>query len=105
MYSMRTRRWTKEQLIVAVKESTSIRQVLFKLGLIEAGGNYEQIKKVIAEEKLEISHFSGKGWRRGRLVPKKPLIPLEHILVQESRFQSFKLKKRLFREGVRKPVC
>jgi len=44
---MKRRTWTENQLKQAVKESFSFRQVLLKLGLREAGGNYEQIKKYI----------------------------------------------------------
>lgn len=58
---MKKRRWTKEQLIEAVSKSTSYRQVLNKLGLVEAGGNYSQIKKYIHELSLDIIHFTGKG--------------------------------------------
>jgi len=39
------KKWTVEQLKKATKESKSLRQILTKLGLIEAGGNYQQIKK------------------------------------------------------------
>ncbi len=40
------RSWTMEQLKMAVKNSTSFRQVIEKLGLRAAGGNYEQLKKI-----------------------------------------------------------
>ena len=38
------RTYTDEQFIEAVETSTSIRQVLNKLGLKEAGGNYQVAK-------------------------------------------------------------
>jgi hypothetical protein len=38
------RKYTEEQLREAVKASKSIRQVLKKLGLAEAGGNYSTVK-------------------------------------------------------------
>jgi|GEM_PF-4236483 len=40
---MSKRSWTKEDLILAVSLSRSIRQVISRLNLVEAGGNYEQI--------------------------------------------------------------
>ena len=43
---IRKRKWTALQLEIAVKKSTSYRQVLKKLGLRMAGGNYEQIKNI-----------------------------------------------------------
>ena len=102
---MRKRKWTIEQLQKAVKNSTSIRQVIGKLGLVEAGGNYEQVKNYIADLKLDNAHFTGMGWSKGNKVPREPLFSLESILVSGSRFQSFKLKKRLFAVKIKKPAC
>jgi hypothetical protein len=39
---MKKRSWTKEQLKITVASSFSYRKVLNKLGLREAGGNYDQ---------------------------------------------------------------
>ena len=41
------RSWNDDQLRNVVRESKSIRSVLKKLGLVPAGGNYEQIKYAI----------------------------------------------------------
>ncbi len=97
--------WTKTDLIKAVSSSGSIRQVLQKLGLREAGGNYEQIKRYIQLLKLDTTHFHGKLWNKGRKIPKEPLIPLKEILINGSTFQSYKLKKRLFAVGLKKQSC
>ena len=70
-----------------------------------AGGNYEQIKKYIQEYKLDIKHFQGKAWNRGLKGIGKPIIPLMEILKKNSSFQSFKLKKRLFDEELKKQNC
>ncbi|KKR20442.1 MAG: hypothetical protein UT50_C0017G0002 [Candidatus Moranbacteria bacterium GW2011_GWA2_39_41] len=43
---MKTKSWTEKDLQIAVKKSTSVRQVLAKLSLKLAGGNYTQIKKI-----------------------------------------------------------
>ena len=102
---MRGRTWTEEELRRAVKNSTSTRQVLGKLKLVEAGGNYEQIKKYIKEFRISTDHFKGMGWNKGMKIKWKPKIPLKDILVRNSYFQSFKLKNRLFREGFKKPAC
>ena len=58
------RSWTIERLKGAVSKSRSYAQVLKQLGLVEAGGNYAQIKKYIAENKLRIDHFKGQGWNK-----------------------------------------
>ena len=102
---MRKRSWTKEQLEKAVKQSLSFRQVISKLNLQAAGGNYEQIKKYIGEYQLNTDHFKGKGWNKGFRGIGKPRIPLNEILREGSTFQSFKLKKRLFAVGLKPQYC
>ena len=99
------RTWTIEQLRNAIINSTSYRQVLSSLGLREAGGNYDQVKKYIKEGGYNISHFKGKAWNKGLRGIGKPHIPLEKILVKDSSYQSFKLKKRLFSVGIKKKWC
>jgi 5-methylcytosine-specific restriction endonuclease McrA len=102
---MRKRSWTKSQLKDAVATSFSYRQVLNKLKLREAGGNYDQVKKYIQEYKLDVAHFKGRVWNKGLKGFGKPQIPLEKILVKGSAFQSFKLKNRLFAVGLKLPYC
>ena len=102
---MSKRSWTKENLVSAVLLSGSIRQVISRLNLVEAGGNYEQIKKYINIYNIDTSHFTGKLWNKGVRGYYRPLIPLKDILVRESTFQSFKLKIKLFREGLKSPMC
>lgn len=102
---MRKRSWTVQQLKQAVITSTSYRQVLKRLGLRESGGNYDQVKKYIKENEISAKHFTGNAWNKGLRGIGKPLIPLEKILVRNSTYQSFKLKKRLFQVGVKKREC
>jgi len=102
---MRKRSWSSDQLIEAVRSSFSYRQVLNKINLKPAGGNYDQIKKYIKEEGLDISHFKGQGWNLGLIGRGRPLISLEKLLVRNSNFQSFKLKRRLFKEGLKREEC
>ena len=97
--------WSKEDLIKAVKTSTSKRQVIRKLGLVEAGGNYEQIGKYIKLYELDTIHFLGQASNKGKIIPKKPLYTLKEILVKKSNFQSFKLKKRLLKEKIKEEKC
>lgn len=101
----RKRKWTNEQLAHTVKVVFSYRQVLKRLGLRGAGGNYDLIKRTIKEQKLDISHFKGKGWNTGMRGIGKPRIPLESILVVGSSFQSFKLKNRLFAANLKPMSC
>lgn len=59
MSMSKIKKWTLDQLVTAAHESTSIRQVLKKLGLVEAGGNYEQIKRYIKLHNINTAHFRG----------------------------------------------
>ncbi|MDP3042939.1 MAG: HNH endonuclease signature motif containing protein [bacterium] len=102
---MRTKTWTKQELKKAAKKSTSIRQVLGKLNLKLAGGNYTQIKKYLRLYKVNTNHFKGKAWNKGLRGIGKPRIALDKILIQNSDFQSYKLKKRLFAAGLKFPKC
>lgn len=102
---MRKRSWTEEQLKNATKSSTSFRQVLAKLGLKETGGNYDQIKKYVRELNVNIEHFRGRAWNKGLKGIGKPHIPLEKILVINSTYQSYKLKNRLFKTGLKPTLC
>ena len=102
---MSKRTWSDDDLKIAVKNSFSVRGVIQKLHLVPAGGNYQQVNAAISLNKLNTKHFTGQAWRKGRLFGIEPRIPLDKILVKESNFQSFKLKKRLFVEGLKKPAC
>ena len=102
---MRNRSWTTEQLKHAVKKSKSIRGVIESLGLVPAGGNYEQVKRYIAVYQFDTKHFTGMAWSKGMKGIGIPRIPLSDILVKNSSYQSFKLKKRLFCLGMKKKQC
>lgn len=102
---MRKRKWSITKLKQSVSNSRSIRQVLKKLELKEAGGNYSQIKKYIKKYNIDTKHFMGRGWSKGLKGIGKDRIPLEKILVISSNYQSHKLKNRLFKAGIKKPQC
>ena len=98
-------KYTEEQFIEAVKTSSSVRQVLSKLGLKEAGGNYSIAKNRIKMLDLDTSHFTGKGWSRGKdLGPRKSV---SDLLVSDAKYpyQSHKLKLRLIKEGLKTHKC
>ena len=88
-----------------MKSSLSYRSVLGKLNLRMAGGNYVQIKKYIKEFGFSIDHFTGKAWNKGMKGIGVDHLSLEQILVRGSSFQSFKLKKRLFKAGLKSKQC
>ncbi|MFA6504087.1 MAG: HNH endonuclease signature motif containing protein [Patescibacteria group bacterium] len=104
-FKMKPRKWTIDQLRIAVKESTSVRAVLFKLGLVPAGGNYVQVKQYINKHGINCDHFKGAAWNKGLSGLSFPRVKLNDILSGQNLFQSHKLKIRLFKEGLKKPKC
>lgn len=101
------RKWTDEQLISAVKESLSYAEVIRKLGLKPAGGNYESIKRKIKEFNLDTTHMTGSAWNQGKKF--RPIMvakPLNDILVENSTWTSTdKLRQRLLKEGIKEHKC
>lgn len=100
------RNYSADDLEQAVKNSISIREVLIKLGLKPAGGNYATLKRDIVQLNLDVSHFKGQGHGKTAHIARKAVqIPLTEILVNGSHYQSYKLKRRLLREGVKLHQC
>lgn len=100
---MKLRKYSEVQLREAVAASASMRQVLQKLNVAPYGGNYEVLRKAIRHFQLDTSHFKGKAWNKGKQLPAKR--PLANYLGNRTPIQSYKLKNRLLKEGVLKPVC
>ncbi|SRR6266545_2250384 len=96
-----------EEFTTAVKESISIRQVLLKMGLRPAGGNYQTVHRRIAALKLDTSHFLGMGHLKGRPNPWARKIPLADILVVGASWRGTTdhLKKRLLKAGLLEHRC
>ena len=97
-------KYTEEQLRSAIESSGSIRQVLSKLGLKEAGGNYETTKKRISKLNIDTSHFHGQAHLKGKTHEYNKR-PIEYYLTENSHHQSHKLKKRLLSEGLKEHKC
>jgi hypothetical protein len=102
--SRRERRWTDDDLRTAVRSSRNVSQVIRRLGLIPAGGNYDQVQRRIALLEINTSHFnrSGVGWAKGMVLGHRPL---DAVLVAGIRTSSHSLKLRLFRAGLKTPRC
>ena len=104
MFSMAFKH-TDEVFTDAVMSSNSIRQVLFKLGLKQAGGNYETTKLRIVRLGLNTDHMNGQGWNRGGKNTWYPPRPLEEVFTNTKPYQSNKLKQRLIKEGYKDHKC
>lgn len=96
-------KYSVDDLKNAVKDSRSIAQVLTKLGIVPAGGNYQTVKRRITKYSIDTSHFGGQSWNKGKtLGPKRPL---GFYLKNNSVVQSFRLKRRLLQENIFEHKC
>ena len=103
--NVRPRRWTDEQLRGAVSAARSTAGTLRALGLVPAGGNYDQVNRRIRDLALDTTHFTGGAWNVGKAVRPGKSTPLELVLVADRETSSHLLKKRLFREGLKRECC
>jgi len=102
---MKPRKYTDEELRQAVATSASIREVLSKLGLVEAGGNYSVVRDRIRQHQFDTAHFHGQGWRKGSIKPVQTAREIATYLVKDQSCRSSHLRLRLLREGLKQAVC
>jgi hypothetical protein len=98
-------KFRQQQISRAVASSRSVAEVLRRMGLRVAGGNYVTIQRAVFQLGLDTSHWTGQGHRKGFCIPVVPAQPLETLLVAGSRYKSSMLRIRLIREGVFQPIC
>lgn len=60
------KQYSDNDVVLAVRDSTSIAQVLVKLGIKQAGGSHYNISKRIKRMDLDTSHFTGQGHMKGK---------------------------------------
>lgn len=96
--NMKLHKYTLDQLKSAIKLSASLRQVLIKVNVSPYGGNYVVLRKAINHFDLDVSHFTGHAWNKGKTL--SPKVSIEQYLSNEKPIQSFKLKNRLLKEKI-----
>lgn len=96
-------KYTKEILEPIVKDSSAYSEVIRKLGLQQSGGNHSHIRKIVAKEGIDTSHFVGQSWNRGKTFPNK--YPIEDYLTGKRYIHSSHLKKRLVKDGLLEEKC
>lgn len=100
-------RYTKEDMLSAVRASKTIKEALEHLNIRAAGGNYKSFVEKSKKWDIDISHFltfsevAKRNWESKKF--KK--VSLEEVLVQNSSYNRGSLKKRLYKEGLKKPIC
>lgn len=79
----------------AVKDNLSIAGVLRQLGLKPIGGNYRTINRIISENKMDTSHFTGQGWNVGLKFRPKEAIDDKDVFIQNSAYRcSWRLREK-----------
>jgi len=102
---MGIRKYTKELLEEHTKNNFSIAGVLRDLKLKQSGGNHYHISNRIKEYDIDISHFTGQGWSKGKKHNRNKKIHLEEILVRNSTYARHNLKRRLLNNGMLQNIC
>jgi len=95
--------YTKDILGPLVKESTSISEVLRKLGKKPYGSQHSYLSKVIKKLQIDTSHFRLKNWRKGKKFGFS--YPIEDYLYNKRFITSNNLKKRLIKDGLKEKRC
>lgn len=93
--------YSREDFKKAWGSSSSIAEVLYKLGYAQGGGSYDTIRRAAEELELDYVHMKGQGHMKGKRA--NNLRPLSELLVKGSK--AGRLKERLFREGVFERRC
>lgn len=92
-------RWKEKNLKPIVENSDSVKEVLKKLKLRNAGGNFKTLEKYVEKYDLSIEHFV----KIEHVFRNK--IPTEKILVENSTYHRGHLKDRLYKEGLKERKC
>ncbi len=95
--------YSEQEFREAIKTSTSISQVLKKLNILPAGGNYQTTHKRIKKLNIDTSHFTGQLWHKGKVIG--PNRNIQDYLSNEFPIRSYRLKRRLLAEGFKEHKC
>lgn len=97
---------TEEEYREAAKNSQSIAGMCKYLGRSPYGAGYYIMHKKIEEYKIDISHFKGCGWNtEGKNLQKREKTPDNKIFIENSSFNSSRLKERLIEGGYKEYKC
>lgn len=98
------RTWTDAQLIEAVHQSVTVKEVGTRLGLARSN-NYAHLWRHVKRLQLSVAHFLGSGWARGKSFSEVRAKPLQYVLCDNSAYDSDFLRRRLIRKGLKKAQC
>ncbi len=98
----------KNELEEIIKNSSFFSEAIEKLGFDRRGRSVSNLKKRLIDENIDFSHFTRNYQEMQRSMVerlRKPPIPLEQILVENSTFHRGHLKERLIKEKIFENKC
>lgn len=102
-------KYKKENFEPLVQNSKNWTEVLLKLGMSKHGNGRITLQKYAKLHNIDLSHFETPEERYLRVnstLGKIRAIPLSQILVENSTYNNTNsLKKKLYNEGLKKPIC
>lgn len=90
----------KEFYVECIKNSSSIAEVCRKANISLTNGNYITLKKLIEDEKIDISHF-----KRQNSTMRSKKVELNEIFSNSRKINSYRLKNLLLKEGYKEHKC
>lgn len=97
--------YSLEELKTAIKENATMAATIRKLNLSVTTTNYRTIGKYIKNNNIDISHWLGHSFSKGKSYVTKNSLTLKEILVENSNFSRGRMKKILLKEGLLKNIC
>lgn len=98
--------YEKDNLLENIKISYTYTECIKNIGLTISPGNFDTLKKYIKLYDIDISHFhTTHTSSMNKYVVNKIKIPMCEILVTNSTYKSSNLKRRLYKEGFKTPIC
>lgn len=96
--------YSKEELKIAIQKSNSHAETLRNLSLCATGGSHVVLKKYIKLWNIDTSHFLTTSERITKENAFRK-IPLKEILTEKSSYNRGHLKRRLYKEKLKIPIC
>jgi len=97
-----------QKLKLATKESFSYAGVLKKLGLKQSGSMQSRIKKEISKLEIDISHFTGQAWCRGKTLLDDSRLEKKNgtdIFVENSKFSKSYIRNLIKKKNLIEYKC
>lgn len=108
---MALRKYDKEWLEELCAESTSYAQVLQKAGRAKGGGAQATLKAKIQEYGIDVSHFRGQAWNKGKTaqtdsrIKSRAKYQVEDIFIKNCPVQRKMLREYILRDNLIEYKC